>query len=185
MCRCGAVWLPLFHSTCFRLWSFSSYRSVWTGACPGMRPTRNHWTSAAMMRDSTCLWRWVHVMINSLTNFVSLTVQKNNNTLCGLCSQLRGNYPCVLLAEQGRGKNFVVYKPNIGKQTHPESLEKLHQKYRKVRASQSISSVFVLVLCYIWVFWFFSPLNLALKCIFFHFWKWGTLGKHKVGHFLD
>uniref|UniRef100_A0A669CYV4 Protein strawberry notch homolog 2 n=1 Tax=Oreochromis niloticus TaxID=8128 RepID=A0A669CYV4_ORENI len=33
-------------------------------------------------------------------------------------------------------KNFVVYKPNIGKQTHPESLEKLHQKYRKVRASQ-------------------------------------------------
>uniref|UniRef100_A0AAX7UJ01 Protein strawberry notch homolog 2 n=1 Tax=Astatotilapia calliptera TaxID=8154 RepID=A0AAX7UJ01_ASTCA len=47
------------------------------------------------------------------------------------------NYPCVLLAEQGRGKNFVVYKPNIGKQTHPESLEKLHQKYRKVTPEEA------------------------------------------------
>uniref|UniRef100_A0A7N6AW34 Protein strawberry notch homolog 2 n=1 Tax=Anabas testudineus TaxID=64144 RepID=A0A7N6AW34_ANATE len=31
------------------------------------------------------------------------------------------NHPCVLLAEQGRGKSFIVYKPNIGKQTHPET----------------------------------------------------------------
>uniref|UniRef100_A0A671UA61 Protein strawberry notch homolog 2 n=1 Tax=Sparus aurata TaxID=8175 RepID=A0A671UA61_SPAAU len=27
------------------------------------------------------------------------------------------NHPCVLLAEQGRGKNLIVYKPNIGKQS--------------------------------------------------------------------
>lgn len=53
-------------------------------------------------------------------------------TVCDVCSQLRGNNPCVLMAEQGRGKNFIVYKPNIGKQTHPESLDNLHQRYRKV-----------------------------------------------------
>lgn len=46
--------------------------------------------------------------------------------------QLRGNHPCVLLAEQGRGKHLIVYKPNIGKQTHPESLDNLQQRYRKV-----------------------------------------------------
>uniref|UniRef100_A0A674P6S9 Protein strawberry notch homolog 2 n=1 Tax=Takifugu rubripes TaxID=31033 RepID=A0A674P6S9_TAKRU len=34
---------------------------------------------------------------------------------------LRGNHPCVLLAEQGRGKNFIVYKPNIGKQSQTET----------------------------------------------------------------
>uniref|UniRef100_A0A3Q2XJM8 Protein strawberry notch homolog 2 n=1 Tax=Hippocampus comes TaxID=109280 RepID=A0A3Q2XJM8_HIPCM len=48
-----------------------------------------------------------------------------------LSQKLRGSQPCVLLAEQGRGKNFIVYKPNIGKQTNPESLEKLQQRYRK------------------------------------------------------
>uniref|UniRef100_A0A665T5J6 Protein strawberry notch homolog 2 n=1 Tax=Echeneis naucrates TaxID=173247 RepID=A0A665T5J6_ECHNA len=30
--------------------------------------------------------------------------------------------------------NFNIFKPNIGKQTHPESLENLHQRYRKVMA---------------------------------------------------
>ncbi|KAM9795787.1 strawberry notch homolog 2b isoform 2-T2 [Syngnathus typhle] len=49
----------------------------------------------------------------------------------------RGNQPCVLLAEQGRGKNFIVYKPNIGKQTHPESLENLQQRYRKVTPEEA------------------------------------------------
>ncbi|XP_069550947.1 si:ch73-63e15.2 isoform X2 [Brachyistius frenatus] len=49
-----------------------------------------------------------------------------------LSQKLRGNHPCVLLAEQGRGKNFIVFKPNIGKQTHPESLDNLQQRYRKV-----------------------------------------------------
>uniref|UniRef100_A0A7N8XMX9 Protein strawberry notch homolog 2 n=1 Tax=Mastacembelus armatus TaxID=205130 RepID=A0A7N8XMX9_9TELE len=55
-----------------------------------------------------------------------------------LSQKLRGNHPCVLLAEQGRGKNFIVYKPNIGKQTHPESLENLHQRYRKVKNTVSL-----------------------------------------------
>ncbi|PWA20906.1 hypothetical protein CCH79_00007335, partial [Gambusia affinis] len=49
-----------------------------------------------------------------------------------LSHKLRGNSPCVLLAEQGRGKNFNIYKPNIGKQTQPESLSNLQQRYRKV-----------------------------------------------------
>ncbi|CAL8308513.1 unnamed protein product [Lota lota] len=49
-----------------------------------------------------------------------------------LSHKLRGNHPCVLLAEQGRGKNFIIYKPNIGKQNHPESLDNLHSRYRKV-----------------------------------------------------
>ncbi|XP_030583519.1 strawberry notch homolog 2b isoform X2 [Archocentrus centrarchus] len=54
-----------------------------------------------------------------------------------LSLKLRGNHPCVLLAEQGRGKNFVIYKPNIGKQTHPEGLDKLHQRYRKVTPEEA------------------------------------------------
>ncbi|XP_060933666.1 si:ch73-63e15.2 isoform X2 [Limanda limanda] len=54
-----------------------------------------------------------------------------------LSQKLRGNHPCVLLAEQGRGKNFVVFKPNIGKQSHPESLDNLHQRYRKVTPEEA------------------------------------------------
>ncbi|XP_041862042.1 protein strawberry notch homolog 2 isoform X2 [Melanotaenia boesemani] len=54
-----------------------------------------------------------------------------------LSQKLRGNSPCVLLAEQGRGKNFIVYKPNIGKQTHPESLDNLLQRYRKVTPEEA------------------------------------------------
>ncbi|KAF7658376.1 hypothetical protein LDENG_00013770 [Lucifuga dentata] len=57
-----------------------------------------------------------------------------------LSQKLRGNHPCVLLAEQGRGKNFVVYKPNIGKQAHPESLDKLQQRYRKVTPEEAKDS---------------------------------------------
>uniref|UniRef100_A0A673XUF2 Protein strawberry notch homolog 2 n=1 Tax=Salmo trutta TaxID=8032 RepID=A0A673XUF2_SALTR len=49
-----------------------------------------------------------------------------------LSHKLRGNHPCVLLAEQGRGRNFIVYKPNIGKQAHPESLDNLQLRYHKV-----------------------------------------------------
>uniref|UniRef100_A0A672I452 Protein strawberry notch homolog 2 n=1 Tax=Salarias fasciatus TaxID=181472 RepID=A0A672I452_SALFA len=55
-------------------------------------------------------------------------------------SQKVRNHPCVLLAEQGRGKNFIVYKPNIGKQTHPESLDNLHQRYRKVTPEEARDS---------------------------------------------
>lgn len=52
----------------------------------------------------------------------------------GVCVllQLRGSHPCVLLAEQGRGHNLVVYKPNVGKQKHLENLENIKKKYRKV-----------------------------------------------------
>ncbi|XP_067368183.1 si:ch73-63e15.2 isoform X2 [Channa argus] len=57
-----------------------------------------------------------------------------------LSQKLRGNHPCVLLAEQGRGKNFILYKPNIGKQTHPESLENLQQRYRKVSPEEARDS---------------------------------------------
>uniref|UniRef100_A0A8C7YNG0 Protein strawberry notch homolog 2 n=1 Tax=Oryzias sinensis TaxID=183150 RepID=A0A8C7YNG0_9TELE len=57
-----------------------------------------------------------------------------------LSLKLRGSQPCVLLAEQGRGKNFIVYKPNIGKQAHPESLEKLMQRYRKVLRKMSFDA---------------------------------------------
>ncbi|KAM6938806.1 strawberry notch homolog 2b isoform 1-T1 [Lycodopsis pacificus] len=57
-----------------------------------------------------------------------------------LSLKLRGNHPCVLLAEQGRGKNLIVYKPNIGKQTHPESLENLQLRYRKVTPEEARDS---------------------------------------------
>ncbi|KAG8003558.1 Protein strawberry notch-like protein 2 [Nibea albiflora] len=57
-----------------------------------------------------------------------------------LSLKLRGNNPCVLLAEQGRGKNLVVYKPNIGKQAHPESLDNLQQRYRKVTPEEARDS---------------------------------------------
>ncbi|XP_076009520.1 strawberry notch homolog 2b isoform X2 [Genypterus blacodes] len=57
-----------------------------------------------------------------------------------LSQKLRGNHPCVLLAEQGRGKNFIVFKPNIGKQTHPESLDNLHTRYRKVTPEEAKDS---------------------------------------------
>lgn len=50
---------------------------------------------------------------------------------------MRGcKYTC-LLAEQSRGKNFILYKPNIGKQSQPESLDSLQKKYRQVGGSCS------------------------------------------------
>uniref|UniRef100_A0A4W4HB97 Protein strawberry notch homolog 2 n=1 Tax=Electrophorus electricus TaxID=8005 RepID=A0A4W4HB97_ELEEL len=49
-----------------------------------------------------------------------------------VCVQLRGSQPCVLLAEQGRGRNLIIYKPNIGRQAHPENMENLQLRYRKV-----------------------------------------------------
>uniref|UniRef100_A0A3P8YXD4 Protein strawberry notch homolog 2 n=1 Tax=Esox lucius TaxID=8010 RepID=A0A3P8YXD4_ESOLU len=57
-----------------------------------------------------------------------------------LSHKLRGNHPCVLLAEQGRGRNLIVYKPNIGKQAHPESLDNLQQRYRKVELNEAKDS---------------------------------------------
>lgn len=49
----------------------------------------------------------------------------------------RGNTLCVLLAEHGRGKNFVVFKPNIGKQSPPENLDNLQLRYRKVTPEEA------------------------------------------------
>ncbi|KAL1281104.1 hypothetical protein QQF64_015704 [Cirrhinus molitorella] len=49
-----------------------------------------------------------------------------------LSNKLRGSQPCVLLAEQGRGRNLILYKPNIGKQAHPENLDNLLLRYYKV-----------------------------------------------------
>ncbi|XP_056112446.1 protein strawberry notch homolog 2 isoform X1 [Rhinichthys klamathensis goyatoka] len=57
-----------------------------------------------------------------------------------LSHKLRGNYPCVLLAVQGREHNMIIYKPNIGKQAQMESLDKLQQKYNKVTPEEAQDS---------------------------------------------
>uniref|UniRef100_A0A803YID0 Protein strawberry notch homolog 2 n=1 Tax=Meleagris gallopavo TaxID=9103 RepID=A0A803YID0_MELGA len=54
-----------------------------------------------------------------------------------LSYKTRGNKYTCLLAEQGRGKNFILYKPNIGKQSQPESLDSLHKKYRQVTPDEA------------------------------------------------
>ncbi|XP_036409983.1 protein strawberry notch homolog 2-like isoform X2 [Megalops cyprinoides] len=54
-----------------------------------------------------------------------------------LSHKLRGNKPCVLLAEQGRGHNFILYKPNIGKQAQPENQDNLLRRYRKVAPEEA------------------------------------------------
>nr|XP_033812612.1 protein strawberry notch homolog 2 isoform X2 [Geotrypetes seraphini] len=46
--------------------------------------------------------------------------------------KVRGNTNTTLLAEQGRGKYFFIYKPNIGKQNQLENLDSLQKKYRRV-----------------------------------------------------
>ncbi|XP_036442550.1 protein strawberry notch homolog 2 isoform X3 [Colossoma macropomum] len=57
-----------------------------------------------------------------------------------LSHKLRGSHPCVLLAEQGRGHNLVVYKPNVGKQKQTENLENIQKKYRKVTPEEAKDS---------------------------------------------
>ncbi|XP_072524668.1 protein strawberry notch homolog 2a isoform X2 [Salminus brasiliensis] len=54
-----------------------------------------------------------------------------------LSHKLRGSQPCVLLAEQGRGRNLILYKPNIGRQAHPENLDNLQLRYRKVTPDEA------------------------------------------------
>jgi len=51
---------------------------------------------------------------------------------------MRGCKHTCLLAEQSRGKNFILYKPNIGKQSQPESLDSLQKKYRRVGGGRSL-----------------------------------------------
>uniref|UniRef100_A0A8D2P3D8 Protein strawberry notch homolog 2 n=1 Tax=Zosterops lateralis melanops TaxID=1220523 RepID=A0A8D2P3D8_ZOSLA len=55
-----------------------------------------------------------------------------------LSYKVRGNKHTCLLAEQSRGKNFILYKPNIGKQSQPESLDSLQKKYRRVGGTCSL-----------------------------------------------
>lgn len=54
-----------------------------------------------------------------------------------LSFKVRGNQPSCLLAEQGRGKNFTVYKPNIGRQSQPESWDNLCRRFRQVTAEEA------------------------------------------------
>ncbi|KAM3656559.1 protein strawberry notch homolog 2 [Ammospiza maritima maritima] len=49
-----------------------------------------------------------------------------------LSYKVRGNKYTCLLAEQCRGKNFILYKPNIGKQSQLESMDSLQKRYRRV-----------------------------------------------------
>ncbi|XP_064252181.1 protein strawberry notch homolog 2 isoform X1 [Passer domesticus] len=49
-----------------------------------------------------------------------------------LSYKVRGSKYTCLLAEQCRGKSFILYKPNIGKQSQLESLDSLQKKYRRV-----------------------------------------------------
>ncbi|XP_042198653.1 protein strawberry notch homolog 2 isoform X1 [Callorhinchus milii] len=54
-----------------------------------------------------------------------------------LSYRLRGTEPYPLLAEQHTAKHFVLYKPNIGKQIQPESLDNLKKKYKKVEPDEA------------------------------------------------
>uniref|UniRef100_A0A6I8P8R0 Protein strawberry notch homolog 2 n=1 Tax=Ornithorhynchus anatinus TaxID=9258 RepID=A0A6I8P8R0_ORNAN len=54
-----------------------------------------------------------------------------------LSYKVRGNKYTCLLAEQNRGKNFTLYKPNIGKQSQPEGFESFCKKYRRVTAEEA------------------------------------------------
>lgn len=49
-----------------------------------------------------------------------------------LPTQVRGNQPSCLLAEQNRGKFFTVYKPNIGRQSQQETFDSLCRKFHRV-----------------------------------------------------
>lgn len=47
-------------------------------------------------------------------------------------TQVRGNKPSCLLAQQNRGKLFTVYKPNIGRQSQLETLDSLCRRFHRV-----------------------------------------------------
>ncbi|XP_047387205.1 protein strawberry notch homolog 2 isoform X1 [Sciurus carolinensis] len=54
-----------------------------------------------------------------------------------LSYKVRGNKPSCLLAEQNRGKQFTVYKPNIGRQSQLETWDSLCRKFRQVTAEEA------------------------------------------------
>ncbi|KAJ7412222.1 Protein strawberry notch 2 [Willisornis vidua] len=66
----------------------------------------------------------------------SLTLTGTNEGFY-LSYKMRGSKYTCLLAEQSRGKNFILYKPNIGKQSQPESLDSLQKKYRRVMPEEA------------------------------------------------
>ncbi|XP_018415037.1 PREDICTED: protein strawberry notch homolog 2 isoform X2 [Nanorana parkeri] len=49
-----------------------------------------------------------------------------------LSFKVRGEMYSAVLAEHRHGKSYNLYKPNIGKQSHPETLDSLRNKYYKV-----------------------------------------------------
>lgn len=53
-------------------------------------------------------------------------------------AQVRGNRPSCLLAEQSRGKHFTVYKPNVGRQSQPETFDSLCRRFHWVGAAAGL-----------------------------------------------
>ncbi|XP_055514842.1 protein strawberry notch homolog 2-like isoform X1 [Leucoraja erinacea] len=66
----------------------------------------------------------------------SLTLTGDNDGFY-ISHKLRGNEPFALLAEQITVKNYVLYKPNIGKQIQPESFDNLRRKYKQVNPEEA------------------------------------------------
>ncbi|XP_063770424.1 protein strawberry notch homolog 2 isoform X2 [Pseudophryne corroboree] len=54
-----------------------------------------------------------------------------------LSYKVRGDMYSAVLAEHRHGKSFNLYKPNIGKQSQPETLDSLLSKYCKVTAEEA------------------------------------------------
>ncbi|XP_073076807.1 protein strawberry notch homolog 2 isoform X5 [Manis javanica] len=54
-----------------------------------------------------------------------------------LSYKVRGNKPSCLLAERNRGKHFTVYKPNVGRQSQPETFDSLCRKFHRVTAEEA------------------------------------------------
>ncbi|XP_072924354.1 si:ch73-63e15.2 isoform X2 [Hemitrygon akajei] len=66
----------------------------------------------------------------------SLTLTGDNDGFY-ISHRLRGNEPYALLAEQVNAKCYVLYKPNIGKQTQLETFENLRRKYKRVKPEEA------------------------------------------------
>uniref|UniRef100_A0A8C1SG20 Protein strawberry notch homolog 2 n=1 Tax=Cyprinus carpio TaxID=7962 RepID=A0A8C1SG20_CYPCA len=56
---------------------------------------------------------------------------------CSKAEKLTGDYEGFYLSNKGRGRNFILYKPNIGKQAHPENLDNLLLRYYKVTPDEA------------------------------------------------
>uniref|UniRef100_A0A671LTT6 Protein strawberry notch homolog 2 n=1 Tax=Sinocyclocheilus anshuiensis TaxID=1608454 RepID=A0A671LTT6_9TELE len=57
---------------------------------------------------------------------------------CSKAEKLTGDYEGFYLSNKGRGRNLILYKPNIGKQAHPENLDNLLLRYYKVQHAKAI-----------------------------------------------